>query len=183
VRVGGAVPEGGWRRWTVTAAGWSSVWGEWRHGEAKQRVGRGAVGCCGARGSFYRAGGWEGRRCDKENGRRRRCAIKAFKPSVLGGERRGERGVKRGQNAAPFPREEGSSGRQERAREVAVAAPGQASGGRRRLGSLTGWARLSLRGRQRGRLGRKGREGVGHDWAGKEGRRPGRNRCSGWNPK
>jgi hypothetical protein len=26
----------------------------------KQRVGRGAVGCCSARGSFYRAGGWEG---------------------------------------------------------------------------------------------------------------------------
>jgi hypothetical protein len=34
-----------------------------------------------------------------------------FKPSVLGGERRGEWGVKRGQNAAPFPTEKGSSGR------------------------------------------------------------------------
>jgi hypothetical protein len=30
-----------------------------------------------------------------------------------------------------------------------------------------------------GRLGRKGREEVGHGWAGKEGRRPGRNHCSG----
>jgi hypothetical protein len=30
-----------------------------------------------------------------------------------------------------------------------------------------------------GKLGRKGREEVGHDWAGKEGRRPGRNHCSG----
>jgi hypothetical protein len=39
VRVGDAVPEGGQRRWTETAAGWSSVWGEWRHGEVKQRVG------------------------------------------------------------------------------------------------------------------------------------------------
>jgi hypothetical protein len=30
-----------------------------------------------------------------------------------------------------------------------------------------------------GRLGRKGREEVGHGWAGKEGRRLGRNHCSG----
>jgi hypothetical protein len=52
VRVGGAVPEGGWRRWTKMVVGWSSVWGEWRHGEVKQRVGRGVVGCCSARGSF-----------------------------------------------------------------------------------------------------------------------------------
>jgi hypothetical protein len=29
------------------------------------------------------------------------------------------------------------------------------------------------------RLGRKGREEVGRGWAGKEGRRPGRNRCLG----
>jgi hypothetical protein len=36
---GGAVPEGGQRWCTVTAAGWSSVWGEWRHEEVKQRVG------------------------------------------------------------------------------------------------------------------------------------------------
>jgi hypothetical protein len=28
-------------------------------------------------------------------------------------------------------------------------------------------------------LGRKGREEVGRSWAGKEGRRPGRNHCSG----
>jgi hypothetical protein len=30
-----AVPEGGQQRWTETAVGWSSVWLEWRHGEAK----------------------------------------------------------------------------------------------------------------------------------------------------
>jgi hypothetical protein len=30
-----------------------------------------------------------------------------------------------------------------------------------------------------GRLGRKGREEVGHGWAGKGGRRPGPNCCSG----
>jgi hypothetical protein len=145
----------------------------------KQRVGQGAVGCCDARGSFYRARGWEGRRCGEGNDRQRRCAIKAFNPLVLGGERRGEWGVKRGQNAAPFLGEEGSLERRERVGEVAVAAPGRAFGGRRRPGSLIGWARLSVRGRQWGRLGRKGKEEVGHGWAGKERRRPGRNRCSG----
>jgi hypothetical protein len=72
---------------------------------------------------------------------------------------RGEWGVKRGQNAAPFPGEEGSSGRRERVGEVAAAVPDWASGGRRRLGSRTGWAHLSVRGRRRA------------DWAGKGGRR------------
>jgi hypothetical protein len=33
------------------------VWGEWRHREAKQKVGRGVVGCCSARRAFYRPGG------------------------------------------------------------------------------------------------------------------------------
>jgi hypothetical protein len=42
---------------------------------------------------------------------------------------------------------------------VAAAAPGRASGGRRRPGSLTGWADLSVRGRRRA------------DWVGKGGRR------------
>jgi hypothetical protein len=36
---------------------WCSVWGEWRHREAKQKVERGAVGCCSARAAFYRPGG------------------------------------------------------------------------------------------------------------------------------
>jgi hypothetical protein len=57
-------------------------------------VGRGAVGCCGARGSFYRAEEREWRRCGEGNGRRRRCALKAFNPLILGGERRGEWGVR-----------------------------------------------------------------------------------------
>jgi hypothetical protein len=65
---------------------------------------------------------------------------------------------------ALFSREEGSSGRRQRAREAA-AAPGRASRGRRRSGRLTGWARLSVRGRRRGRLGQKGREGNG-PWLG-----------------
>jgi hypothetical protein len=55
--------------------------------------------------------------------------------------------------------EEGSSGRRERAGEVAGAVPGRASGGRRRSGSLIGWAHLSVRGRRRA------------DWAEKGGRR------------
>jgi hypothetical protein len=36
---------------------WCSVWGEWRHREAKQKVGRGAVGCCSARCAFYKPRG------------------------------------------------------------------------------------------------------------------------------
>jgi hypothetical protein len=50
-----------------------------------------------------------------------------IKPSVLGGERRGDWGVKRGQNAAPFLGGVGSSGRWRRAREVAAATPDRAS--------------------------------------------------------
>jgi hypothetical protein len=82
-------------------------------------------------------------------------------------------GLKRGQNAAPFPGEEWSSERQQRAREVVAVAPDRASGGRRRPGRLTGRALMSVRGRRRGRLGQKGggRE-VGHGWA-KRGRERG----------
>jgi hypothetical protein len=46
----------------------------------------------------------------------------------------------------PFLGEEGSSGQRERTGEVAAVAPGRASGGRRRPGSLTGWAHMSVRG-------------------------------------
>jgi hypothetical protein len=60
----------------------------------------------------------------------------------------------------PFLGEEGSSGKRDRAGEVA-AAPGQASGERRRPGSLTGWAHLSVRGRRRAGWARKG----GRRWA------------------
>jgi hypothetical protein len=113
----------------------------------------------------------------------------AFKPSVLGGERRGEWGVKRQQNAAPFPREEGSSGQRQRTWEAA-AVPDRASRGRRRSGWLIGQARLSVRGRRRGRLGRKGEgerwaaagpEGKGERWAtaGLEGKGGGRAEIQG----
>jgi hypothetical protein len=64
-----------------------------------------------------------------------------------------------GGDAVPFLGEEGLSGRRERTGEVAAAAPGRASGGRRRPGSLTGWALLSVKGRRRA------------GWAGKGGRR------------
>jgi hypothetical protein len=40
--------------------------GEWRHGEAKQRVGRGAVGCCSARVPFI--GRRAERRCQEAGG-------------------------------------------------------------------------------------------------------------------
>jgi hypothetical protein len=71
---------------------------------------------------FYRGVGVEWRRPNEEGDR-----------AAGGGEgrRRGEWGVKRGQNAAPFLGEEGSSGRQQRTREVAAAALGRASRGRR----------------------------------------------------
>jgi hypothetical protein len=57
--------------------------------------------------------------------------------------------VKRGRGTASLIRfaagEEGSSGRRERVGEVAAAAPGRASRGRRRPGSLIGWAHRSAR--------------------------------------
>jgi hypothetical protein len=37
------------------------------------------------RGTFYRAGGWEGRQCYERNGQRRSAPLMAFKPSVWGG--------------------------------------------------------------------------------------------------
>jgi hypothetical protein len=61
----------------------------------------------------------------------------------------------------PFPRVEGSSGRQERAGEVAAAVPGRAFGGRRRPESLIGWAHLSVRERRRAGWAEKG----GRRWA------------------
>jgi hypothetical protein len=65
----------------------------------------------------------------------------------------------------------------------AAAVPSRASGGRRRSGRLTGQAHLSVRGRRRGGLGRKGMEGDGPRLGrkGREGGEPrlGQNRCSG----
>jgi hypothetical protein len=81
-----------------------------------------------------------GGRCGEGNGQQRSAPLMAFKPLVLGGERRGEWGVKRGQNGAPFLGEEGSSGQWQREGEVTAAAPGRASRGRRRPGRLTGGA-------------------------------------------
>jgi hypothetical protein len=67
---------------------------EARRGEAESGMRCG--GCCSARGSFYMAGGWEGRQCGEGNDRRWSAPLMAFKSSVLGGERRGEWGVRRG---------------------------------------------------------------------------------------
>jgi hypothetical protein len=48
------------------------------------------------RGPFYSAGGWEGRRCGDGNDRRWSAPLMAFKPSVLGRERRGRHPVQQG---------------------------------------------------------------------------------------
>jgi hypothetical protein len=78
----------------------------------------------------------------------------------------------------PFLGEKGLSG--------AVGARGGGGGGgarsgfrRKKTAGLTDRVGpLVSEGEATGRLGRKGREEVGHGWAGKEGRRPGRNHCS-----
>jgi hypothetical protein len=94
--------------------------------------------------------------------RRRLGGASMAKPFQVGRKWGGETGSRGRGTVAPIhfaAGEEGSSGRREHAGEVAVAAPGRTSGGRRRPGSLTGWAHLSVRGRHR------------VDWAGKGGRR------------
>jgi hypothetical protein len=48
------------------------------------------------RGPFYRARGREGRWCGEGNDRMWSAPLMAFKPSVLGGERRGRRPVRKG---------------------------------------------------------------------------------------
>jgi hypothetical protein len=83
-------------------------------------------------------------------------------PFRVGRKWGGETGSRGRGTAAPIhfaAGEEGLSRRRECAGEVAAAAPGRTSIGRRRPGSLTGWAHLSVRGRRR------------VDWAGKGGRR------------
>jgi hypothetical protein len=56
-------------------------------------VGDGYVEYGEVRGLFYRAGGWEGRQCGEGNDRRWSVPLMAFKPSVLGGERRRSSGT------------------------------------------------------------------------------------------
>jgi hypothetical protein len=132
-------------------------------------VRRGAVGCYGARGSFYRAGGREGRRCGEGNDRRRGCAFKAFNPSVLGGERRGEWGVKGGGGMrCCFWERRGRRG-------------GARSGFQRKktAGLTDRVGPPGSEGEATGMQGQKGREEVGRGWAGKEGMKPGQNHCSG----
>jgi hypothetical protein len=82
-------------------------------------------------------------------------------------------GSEEGENAAPFPREEGSSGR--RAARAGGGGGSAQSGFRRKktVGRMTGRAHLSVRGRRRAVAGPKGggRE-VGHGGA-KRGRERG----------
>jgi hypothetical protein len=58
--------------------------------------GMAAVEYCEVRVPFYRAGGWEGRRCGERNGRRQSAPLMAFTPSVLGGEWMGRRPDRKG---------------------------------------------------------------------------------------
>jgi hypothetical protein len=125
------------------------------------------VGCYGARGSFYWVGGWEGRQCGEGNGQRRRCAFKAFNPSVLGGERRGEWGVNGEGKCGAISGRGGVIG-------VAGARRGSGGGGarsgfwRKKTVELTDRVGPPVsEGEATGRLGQKGREEVG------------RNHCSG----
>jgi hypothetical protein len=126
-----------------------------------------------SRVAFIGRGMTEGGR--SRSNRRRLGGASMTKPFRVVRKWGGETGSRGRGTAAPIhfaAGEEGSSGRRERAGEVVAAAPGRTSGGRRRSGSLTGWAHLSVsEGKASGRLGRKGREEVGHGWAGKGGRR------------
>jgi hypothetical protein len=105
-------------------------------------------------------------RCGEGNGRRRRCAFKAFNPSILGGEKRGEWAVKG----------EGKCGTVFRRGGVieAVGARGGGGGGgrsgfqrKKTVGLTDRVGPPVIEGEATGRLGQKGREEVG------------RNHCSG----
>jgi hypothetical protein len=97
----------------------------------------------------------------------------------MGGERRGEWGVKGEGKCGAVSGRGGVVG--------AAGAHGGGGGGGARSGFQ--WKKTPgltdrvgppvSEGEATGRLGRKGREEVGCGWAGKEGRRPGRNHCSG----
>jgi hypothetical protein len=103
----------------------------WRRCSRMAFIGRGTTGGGRSRSNQRRLGG-----------------TSMAKPFRVGRKWGGETGSRGRGTAAPIHfamGEEGSSGRWERAGEVAAAAPGRASRGRRRPGSLTGWAHQSAR--------------------------------------
>jgi hypothetical protein len=113
-----------------------------------------------SRAAFIGRGTTEGGR--SRSNRRRLGGASMAKPFRVGRKWGGETGSRGRGTAVPIrfaAGEEGSSRQRERAGEVAAAAPGRTSGGRRWPGSLTGWAHLLVRGRHRA------------DWAEKGGRR------------
>jgi hypothetical protein len=79
------------------------------------------------------------------------------------GKQRGEWGVKRLENVPPFSGEEGSSGRWQRAWEVAATTPGRAFGGG---GGGVGWAERGEGERWAMARPKGGGREVGHGWAG-----------------
>jgi hypothetical protein len=97
----------------------------------------------------------------------------------MGGERRGEWGVKGEGKCGAISGRGGVVG-------VAGARGGGGSGSaqsgfrRKKTAGVNGRVGPPVsEGEATGRLGRNGREKVGRGWAGKEGRRPGQNHCSG----
>jgi hypothetical protein len=85
----------------------------------------------------------------------------------MGGDRRGEWGVKGEGKCGAVSGRGGVVG--------VVGAHGGGGGG----GLTDGVGPPVSEGEATGRLGQKGREEAGRGWAGKEGRRPGQNHCSG----
>jgi hypothetical protein len=119
----------------------------WRRCSRAAFVGRGTTGGGRSRSNWRRLGG--------------ASMTKLFRVGRKWGGETGSRGRGTAMPICFVAGEEGSSGQREHVREVAAAAPGQTSGGRRWPGSLTGWAHLSVRGRQRADWARKG----GRTWA------------------
>jgi hypothetical protein len=126
---------------------WSSVGGQ--HGRGVERIdarARTAVWRRCSRMAFIGRGTTGGGR--SRSNQRRLGGTSMAKPFRVGRKWGGETGSRGRGTAAPIhfaAGEEGSSGRWERVGEVLAAAPGQASRGRRRPGSLTGWAHQSAR--------------------------------------
>jgi hypothetical protein len=129
--LGGSEAAGRWwggRRWSELSAERAQT----------RRVGNGGGDECSEEGQtrrpFIGSEGEEGGQTEKAIGL---PVVAASMPAVRFsgvGKLRGEWGVKRLENVPPFPGEEGSSGRWQRAWEVAATTPGRAFGGRRRPG-------------------------------------------------
>jgi hypothetical protein len=131
-----------WRRRCVELGGRATrAWVERINARA------GTVVCRRCSRTAFIGRGTTGGRQSRSN-QRRLGGTSMAKPFRVGRKWGGEMGSQGRGTAAPIhfaAGGEGSSGRRERAGEVAAVAPGWASRGRRRPGSLTGWAHRSVR--------------------------------------